>query len=101
MPWREQAFVSWAGLRGAVPIVLATFPITAGLPQAERIFDVTFLLVAVFTLVQGPTLPWLASRLAAALPGEDRGRSQGVGEGRRGSAMLIVRGTGGRPRRTE
>ena len=63
MPPREQLFVSWAGLRGAVPIVLATFPITAGLPGAHRVFDVTFLLVVVFTLVQGPTLPWLSSRL--------------------------------------
>lgn len=63
MRLREQVFVSWAGLRGAVPIVLATFPITAGLPEAHRIFDVTFLLVLVFTLVQGPTLPWLSNRL--------------------------------------
>lgn len=68
MPWREQAFTSWAGLRGAVPIVLATFPITAGLPQAQRIFDVTFLLVVVFTLVQGPTLPRVASRLSVVEP---------------------------------
>jgi potassium/hydrogen antiporter len=68
MPLREQVFVSWAGLRGAVPIVLATFPITAGLPDAQRIFDVTFLLVVVFTLIQGPTLPWLSSRLDVVEP---------------------------------
>lgn len=72
MPLREQVFVSWAGLRGAVPIVLATFPITAGLPDAHRIFDVTFLLVAVFTLVQGPTLPWLSRRLAVVEPTHTR-----------------------------
>ena len=63
MPWRDQAFISWAGLRGAVPIVLATIPMSVGLPGAERIFDVVFLLVVVFTLVQGPTLPWVARTL--------------------------------------
>lgn len=63
IPWREQVFMSWAGLRGAVPIVLATIPMTRGLPAADRIFDVVFLLVIVFTLLQGPTLPALARRL--------------------------------------
>jgi len=67
MPLRHQAFVSWAGLRGAVPIVLATIPVTQGLPSAHRIFDVVFLLVAFFTLVQGPTLPWVARRTGVAL----------------------------------
>ena len=62
IPIREQIFISWAGLRGAVPIVLATIPIAQGLPSAERIFDVVFLLVVAFTLVQAPTLPWLARR---------------------------------------
>jgi potassium/hydrogen antiporter len=63
MPWREQTFLAWAGLRGAVPIVLATIPLAEGVPQAARIFDVVFVLVAVFTLLQGPSLPWLARRL--------------------------------------
>lgn len=72
VPWREQAFISWAGLRGAVPIVLATIPMSVGLPAAERIFDVVFLLVVVFTLVQGPTLPWVARRLGAAAPEHPR-----------------------------
>ena len=67
MPWRDQAFVSWAGLRGAVPIVLATIPMSVGLPGAERIFDVVFLLVVLFTLLQGPTLPWVARRTGAAI----------------------------------
>jgi len=66
VPWRDQAFISWAGLRGAVPIVLATIPMSQGLPAAHRIFDVVFLLVVLFTLVQGPTLPWVARRLGAA-----------------------------------
>ena len=66
VPWRAQAFISWAGLRGAVPIVLATIPMSVGLPGAERIFDVVFLLVVVFTLMQGPTLPWVARTLGVA-----------------------------------
>lgn len=72
MPWRDQVFVSWAGLRGAVPIVLATIPMSVGLPGAERIFDVVFLLVVLFTLLQGPTLPWVARRTGAARPHNPR-----------------------------
>jgi len=62
-PWHDQAFLSWAGLRGAVPVVLATVPLTVGAPDVEWIFDLVFVLVVVFTLVQGPTLPWVARRL--------------------------------------
>ncbi|MGY2004667.1 potassium/proton antiporter [Blastococcus sp. SYSU DS1024] len=68
MPWRQQAFVSWAGLRGAVPIVLATFPVTAGVTGAAGIFDTVFVLVVVFTVVQGWSLPWVARRLRIAAP---------------------------------
>jgi cell volume regulation protein A len=73
VPWREQAFMSWAGLRGAVPIVLATIPLSEGLPDAARIFDVVFLLVVVFTLIQAPALPWLAKRLGITRPLDPRG----------------------------
>jgi cell volume regulation protein A len=62
-PWREQVFLSWAGLRGAVPIVIATIPVTRGLRGAEQIVDVVFLLVVVYTVVQAPTLPWVGRRL--------------------------------------
>jgi cell volume regulation protein A len=68
MPWSQQAFISWAGLRGAVPIVLATFPLTARVPGAARIFDTVFVLVVVFTLLQGWSLPWVARRLGIATP---------------------------------
>ena len=68
MPWAQQAFVSWAGLRGAVPIVLATFPLTFDVPGATIIFDTVFVLVVVFTLVQGWSLPWVARRLRIAAP---------------------------------
>ncbi len=63
MPWREQVFVSWAGLRGAVPIVLATFPIVEGVAGSYRLLNIVFILVVVFTLVQGPSLLPLARRL--------------------------------------
>jgi potassium/hydrogen antiporter len=68
LPWSQLAFISWAGLRGAVPIVLATFPLTAQVPGATFIFDTVFVLVVVSTLVQGWSLPWLARRLGIAAP---------------------------------
>ncbi len=69
-PIRDQAFLSWAGLRGAVPIVLATIPLSAGVPGAQRLFDVVFVLVVVFTAVQGSTLPPVARWLGVTAPGE-------------------------------
>ncbi|MGX1566218.1 potassium/proton antiporter [Streptomyces sp. NPDC055506] len=63
VPWREQALMSWAGLRGAVPIILATIPMVEGVDASRRIFNIVFVLVVVYTLVQGPTLPWLARKL--------------------------------------
>ncbi len=68
LPWREQSFLSWAGLRGAVPIVLATIPLSEGVPGAAVLFDVVFVLVVVFTLVQGTTLPAAARLLQVTDP---------------------------------
>ncbi|MEU0565153.1 potassium/proton antiporter [Nonomuraea sp. NPDC005983] len=68
--WREQAFLSWAGLRGAVPIVLATIPWAAGVHGSKEVFNEVFVIVMVFTLVQGPTLPFVARLLGVAAPGE-------------------------------
>jgi cell volume regulation protein A len=65
--WKEQAFLSVGGLRGAVPIVLATIPLAAGSPHAQRLFDLVFVLVLVLTLVQAPPLPWLAGRLSVVV----------------------------------
>lgn len=61
--WRERLVVSWAGLRGAVPIVLATLPLTAGVPGAAALFDVVFFVVLLSVLLQGTTLQWLVERL--------------------------------------
>jgi cell volume regulation protein A len=63
IPARYQVFLSWAGLRGAVPIVLATIPLAQGVEGAEFLFDVVLVFVIVFTCLQGPSLPWVARRL--------------------------------------
>lgn len=63
IPWREQAFLSWAGLRGAVPIILATVPMAADIEGAERLFDIVFVFVIAYTAIQAPSLPWLARKL--------------------------------------
>ncbi len=63
LPRNELAFVSWAGLRGAVPIVLATIPFAEEVTDAERLFDIVFVMMVISTLLTGPTLPWVAQRL--------------------------------------
>ena len=70
MRLRDQAFLSWAGLRGAVPIVLATIPLSAGLPGSGRLFDVVFVLVLIFTLLQVTTIAPVARWLRVTAPGE-------------------------------
>ncbi|MDX2758806.1 potassium/proton antiporter [Streptomyces europaeiscabiei] len=71
VPWREQTLLSWAGLRGAVPIILATIPMVSGVEGSRRIFNIVFVLVVVYTLVQGPTLPWLARKLRLGGSGDE------------------------------
>jgi potassium/hydrogen antiporter len=71
--WAERAVLALAGLRGAVPVVLATFPVIAGVPQSGRLFDVVFFAVLVSTIVQGvafePVARWLgATTSEPALP---------------------------------
>jgi cell volume regulation protein A len=69
---RELAFLSWAGLRGAVPIVLATIPLAEHVDGARQLFDIVFVLVVIDTLVTGPTLPWVAKVLKVARRSEPR-----------------------------
>jgi cell volume regulation protein A len=69
---REQVFVSWAGLRGAVPIVLATIPLAEDVPGGKGLFDIVFVMVVIYTLLTGPTLPWVAARLGVREPDETR-----------------------------
>ncbi len=66
--WREKLFVSWAGLRGAVPVVVATFPLLAGVKEAETIFDVVFFVALTSLLIQGTTLPAAARALRVFKP---------------------------------
>jgi cell volume regulation protein A len=64
--WREQALIAWVGLRGAAPIILATFPLVGGVAGAELIFELVFFIVLMSALVQGTSLPWVARRLGLA-----------------------------------
>jgi len=65
---RERVLIAWAGLRGGVPVVLATLPVLAGVRGSVQFFDLVFFAVLVSTLVQGATVEWVARRLALAAP---------------------------------
>ncbi|WP_444684720.1 potassium/proton antiporter [Alkalicoccus luteus] len=67
----EKLFLSWAGLRGAVPIILATFPIVAGVENSEFFFNIVFFVVLTSALVQGTTISPLAKRLGLMGPKKD------------------------------
>ena len=72
MPARELAFLSWAGLRGAVPIVLCTIPLSEGVDGAGELFNIVFVLAVLYTLLTGPTLPLVARLLGVASRSEPR-----------------------------
>lgn len=72
MTGREQVFLSWAGLRGAVPIVLTTIPLANQVERADELFDIVFVMVVIYTVLTAPSLPWVATRLGVAYAGEPR-----------------------------
>jgi len=65
---RTKLFISWVGLRGAVPIVFATYPLMAGLEKAEMIFNIVFFISLTSVLLQGTTVPLVAKWLHVSLP---------------------------------
>lgn len=62
-PWRETLYIGWVGLRGAIPIVLATYPVLVGAAGADRIFHLVFFIVVANALVPGATVAWVTRRL--------------------------------------
>jgi cell volume regulation protein A len=67
----EKVMVAWVGLRGAVPIVLATFPLLAGVPRAENLFDLIFFVVLASVMLQGTSIPAVARRLGVDAPSDE------------------------------
>lgn len=65
---KELVYISWVGLRGAVPITLAIIPLMNGVPQAQLLFDVAFAVVILSLLIQGTTIPFFARKLGMVLP---------------------------------
>lgn len=66
--FKEKLMISWVGLRGAAPIVLATFPLTADIPHAMEIFNIVFFVVIISVLLQGTTIPYIAKLLGVDAP---------------------------------
>ncbi|MFN2470497.1 MAG: cation:proton antiporter [Gaiellaceae bacterium] len=67
LTWGERAFVAWGGLKGAVPILLAAFALLAAVDEAERIYDIVFVVVALSVIVQGSTISLAARRLGVPM----------------------------------
>jgi cell volume regulation protein A len=65
---RKKTMVAWVGLRGAAPIILATFPLLAGIPQAETIFNIVFFVVVASVLIQGASIPFVSKILKVNAP---------------------------------
>lgn len=78
LPWKleknEKAMISWVGLRGAAPVILATFPLLAGVPEAHVFFNLVFFIVLISALLHGTSIPFVARVLGLAAPLESRSR---------------------------
>jgi len=73
---RQRAYISWVGLRGAVPIVFATYPLIAGIDKAGMIFNIVFFVSVTSVMIQGTTLSVVARLLHVALPGKMKPRTE-------------------------
>lgn len=89
MPINQLAFLSWAGLRGAVPVVLTTIPLAAGVADSEDLFDIVFVMVVMLTALTGPTLPWMARLLGVSESTAPRGLELEVAPLERVAADLL------------
>ncbi len=67
-PPKEIGYMGWVGLRGAVPIILATFPVLGGVPEAEKIFHIVFFVVVINALIPGATIRWVTRKLGLIVP---------------------------------
>jgi len=76
MKMRQRAYISWVGLRGAVPIVFATYPLIAGIDKAGMIFNIVFFVSVTSVMIQGTTLSVVARLLHVALPGKMKPRTE-------------------------
>lgn len=63
MSLKEKVFLSWTGIKGAVPIVFATYPLVAGIPEAYTIFNVVFFITIISVILQGGTIKFVARKL--------------------------------------
>ncbi|RPH35586.1 potassium/proton antiporter [bacterium] len=88
--WREKIFVSWVGLRGAVPIILATFPLIAGFSGSGQLFNLVFFIVLTSALLQGWSIPLVARFLGVEAPQSRRQAPTVEFEGTRESSMDTI-----------
>ena len=75
---RARIFISWVGLRGAVPIIFATYPVVEKIDGADQIFNIVFFITLVSLILQGTTITWMAKKLKLALPAKKEGNEFGV-----------------------
>ena len=76
--FKPKVFVSWVGLRGAVPIIFATYPVVAEVPGADVIFNIVFFITILSLLIQGTTITWVAKLLGVATDLPKEGNLFGV-----------------------
>lgn len=71
---RQKLMIAWTGLRGSVPVILATYALLAGIPKADHIFNLVFFIVITSVVLQGSSIPWVARRLRVEAPHREKFR---------------------------